>query len=218
MQKLLVDFAAGRGLSLTNQQAECLVKYAQLVWSKKDLLNLTSASGVAELVSRHLCDGLVAAAKIYAMARIKGLTALHLADAGAGAGFIGITLAIALPQAEVTLIESIEKRCSFMNWVLLNAGISNAKIKKVRLGQGTQFAFDFLTERAMGQLPDILEACLGAVKTGGVFLAFQGEHPQTELCNPAACGAALLGVERYSLPCDNKKRHLALFGKHETEV
>ena len=69
-----------------------------------------------------------------------------------------------------------------------------------------KFAFDFLTERAMGQLPDILAACLSAVKPGGVFIAFQGEHPQTDACDPHACGAVLLGVERYSLPCDDKKR------------
>ena len=102
-----------------------------------------------------------------------------------------------------------------MNWALLQLGLSNAKVKKVRLGQGTKFAFDFLTERAMGQLPDILAACLSAVKPGGVFIAFQGEHPQTDACDPHACGAVLLGVERYSLPCDDKKRHLALFEKRE---
>lgn len=214
MQKQLVDFAARLGLTLSSKQAEMLVQYAQLVWQKKDFLNLTSASGVEEIVSRHICDGLAAAAKINAMAHIKNMAPLHIADAGAGAGYIGLTLAISLPQAEVTLIESIEKRCSFMNWVILNLGVKNAKVKNVRLGQGTKFAFDFLTERAMGQLPDILGACLSAVKPGGVFVAFQGEHPQTDVCNPASYGAVLLGVERYTLPCDEKKRHLALFEKH----
>ena len=215
MQKQLIDFAARAGLPLSAEQADRLVQYAKLVWEKKDFLNLTSASSLEEILSRHICDGLTAAAKIYAMAHIKNLSSCHAADAGAGAGYIGITLAVALPQAQVTLIESLEKRCSFMNWALLQLGLSNAKVKKVRLGQGTKFAFDFLTERAMGQLPDILAACVSAVKPGGVFIAFQGEHPQTDVCDPHACGAVLLGVERYSLPCDDKKRHLALFEKRE---
>lgn len=215
MQKQLVDYATKLGLPLSADQAKRLVQYAELVWQKKDFLNLTSVSGVDEILSRHICDGLAAAAKIKSIAQIKDISPLHLADAGAGAGYIGITLAISLPQAEVTLIESIEKRCSFMNWALLNLGLKNVKVKNVRLGQGTKFAFDFLTERAMGQLPDILGACLSAVRPGGVFLAFQGEHPQTKDCDPAYYDSVLLGVERYTLPCDDKKRHLALFGRNE---
>lgn len=215
MQKQLVDFAAQKGLTLSTDQADKLLRYAQLVWEKKDFLNLTSVSGVEEMLARHICDGLTAAAKINAMARIKNIARPQVADAGSGAGYIGLTAAIALPQAEVTLVESLEKRCSFMNWAILNLGLQNVKVKNVRLGQGTHFAFDFLTERAMGQLPDILGICLSAVKAGGVFVAFQGENPQTDACDPSKYAAALLGVERYTLPCDDKKRHLALFGKHE---
>ncbi len=213
MQERLVSFVQQTGLPFSTDQAEKLVQYARLVWQKKELLNLTSAQSIEEILTRHICDGLTAAAKIYAMAQVKGINPLHLADAGAGAGYIGITIAAVLPQAQVTLIESIEKRCSFMNFALLHLGIQNAKVKNIRLGQGTKLAFDFVTERAMGQLPDILPACLGAVKPGGVFIAFQGENPQIQDCHPEKYGAVLLGVERYTLLCDDKKRHLVLFGK-----
>ena len=215
MCKRLIDYAASLNLPLTEEQAQTLASYAKLVWAKKDFLNLTSASDLDEVLSRHICDGLAAAAKVNALARAAGLENPLVADAGAGAGYIGLTVAAALPQARVTLIESIEKRCSFMNWAVLNTGLKNAKIKNARLGQGTQFAFDFLTERAMGQLPDILEACLGALKPGGVFIAFQGEHPQAQECDPAKYSASLLEVERYTLPLlDGKKRHFALFRKN----
>ncbi len=215
MQNRLTDFAQSLGLPLTATQADTLLKYAQLVLQKKDFLNLTGAADLTEIVNRHLCDGLVCAAKIYAMAKVKGLETFTAADAGAGAGFIGLTLAAALPQARVTLIESIEKRCAFMNWAALNAGIANANIKNARLGQNAKWEFDFVTERAMGQLPDILGVCLAAVKPGGVFIAYQGEHPQAQETEPAKYGARLLAVERYTLPVDDgKKRHLALFAKN----
>lgn len=215
MPKRLTDYAASLNLPLSEQQAETLVAYAKLVWAKKDFLNLTSAADLDEVLSRHICDGLAAAAKLNALAHAAQLEQPLIADAGAGAGYIGLTIAAALPQAQVTLIESIEKRCSFMNWAILNVGLKNAKVKNARLGQGTDFAFDFLTERAMGQLPDILQACLGAVKPGGVFIAFQGEHPQAQECEPERYGAVLAGVERYTLPTgDNKKRHFALFRKN----
>lgn len=215
MLKTLTDFAQTLGLPLCAEQAQKLADYGALVWGKKDFLNLTSAADLQEVCQRHLCDGLVAAAKVRAMAHIKGLERFTLADAGAGAGYIGLTLAISLPQAEVTLIESLEKRSSFMNWAILQLGLTNAKVKNVRLGQKKTFAFDFITERAMGQLPDVLPLCVSALKTGGVFVAFQGEHPQEKEAHPEKYHAELLGVEHYTLPCDDKKRHLVLFVKKD---
>ena len=216
MQNRLINFAQSLGLPLTAAQADTLLKYAELVLQKKDFLNLTGAADLAELVNRHLCDGLVCAAKIYAMAKIKGLDTFTAADMGAGAGFIGLTFAVALPHAQVTLVESIEKRCAFMNWAALNANIKNAKIKNARLGQNAKWKFDFVTERAMGQLPDILGVCLAAVKPGGVFIAYQGEHPQADQTDPAKYGAHFWGLEPYVLPVDDgKKRHLALFAKND---
>lgn len=215
MQNRLINFAQTLGLPLTNAQADTLVKYAELVLQKKNFLNLTGAADLREIVERHLCDGLVCAAKIKGLAGAKGLSAFTAADMGAGAGFIGLTLAVALPQARVTLVESIEKRCAFMNWAALNAGIKNAAVKNARLGQNAAGKFDFVTERAMGQLPDILENCLSAVKAGGVFIAYQGERPQADQTDPGKYSASLAEVETYSLPVkDDKKRHLVLFIKN----
>lgn len=216
MPNRLIKFAQTRGLALSPAQADTLIQYAELVLAKKDFLNLTGAADQAEIVSRHLCDGLVCAAKIAAMAHVHKQEAFSVADAGAGAGFIGLTLAVSLPSARVTLIESIEKRCAFMNWAVLNLGLKNAKINKSRLGQRSAETFDFVTERAMGQLPDILGVCLAAVKPGGVFIAYQGENPQAAQTEPAKYGARLLAVEQYTLPDDgSKKKHLALFAKNE---
>lgn len=207
MLHTLIDFSTRCGLSLSSGQARQLFAYAQCVWQKKDFLNLTSAASLQEIVERHLCDGLVAAAHIY---RICGQQpSLRLADAGAGCGYIGVTLAVALPQAHVTLLESLEKRCKFMNWALLTAGITNATVKKVRLGQAEACSFDVLTERAMGQLPDIFAMCLSNLRPGGLFVAFQGARPQ-----PVA-GKSPWQQVAYSLPCDNHPRYLVLFKKDD---
>ncbi len=204
MQKTLSNFAAQLGLPLTPTQVEKLLAYAHCVWEKKDFLNLTGAQSFQEVLERHICDGLVAAAQLQTLC--KELAAPQLADAGAGCGYIGLTVAVALPHAHVTLIESLERRCKFMNWAALTAGIPNSTVKNARLGQGTQFSFDALTERAMGQLPDIFDICTGAVKPGGYFMAFQGEHPQTVAQTP-------LRQIPYTLPCDNRPRYLVVFKK-----
>lgn len=205
-------FAAALNLPLTEAQQAQLAAYAQAVWQKKDLLNLTSVSSLEEIFTRHLADGLVASAKINQICLQKHWPAVTVADVGAGAGYIGFSIAAALPFAQVTLIESLEKRCRFMNWAALQSRIP-VRVQNARLGQGTHAQFHLVTERAMGQLPAILPMCMQAVAPDGVFIAFQGEHPQTQHCNLPA-DTVLLGVEEYSLPVqDNKKRHLVLFGK-----
>ncbi len=208
MPKSLLKFATRLGFPLTPQQADKLVSYARCVWEKKDFLNLTSAATFEEVLSRHICDGLTAAVYVQQM----GLGTAKLADVGAGCGYIGLTLAIALPQAHVTLVESLEKRCRFMNWAAMQTGITNITVKQARLGQGTHFAFDLVTERAMGTLPDIAEICLQAVKAGGFFLAFQGENPQTAQVR-TELGQFVKDIS-YQLPGDNKTRHLVLFKKN----
>lgn len=207
MSKSLLKFAEQIGLSLSQTQAEKLIAYARCVWDKNNLLNLTSAATFEEVLSRHICDGLMAAARVQQM----GLAQAQLADVGAGCGYIGMTMAIALPQAQVTLVESLEKRCKFMNWAALQTGIANVHIKQARLGQGTNFSFDLVTERAMGTLVDIIHICLDAVKVGGGFMAFQGENPQTvQIQVPQT---KLIQDYSYQLPCDTKTRHLVLFRK-----
>lgn len=126
-------------------------------------------------------------------------------------------MAIALPHAQITLVESLEKRCAFMNWVILSLGIKNAQVKNIRLGEQKEMQAHFVTERAMGQLPDILGTCLSVVKPGGAFMAYQGEHPQTKQAPAEKYGAAFKQEIPYRLPADNKTRYLVLFekGNHE---
>ncbi|MBP5616269.1 MAG: class I SAM-dependent methyltransferase [Elusimicrobiaceae bacterium] len=200
--KKLVSFAKTLGLKLTDAQADRLLAYARCVWEKKDFLNLTSAQSLEEILLRHICDGMVAAAWIAK----KHPEALQVADAGAGCGYIGMTLAVCLPQVQVTLIESLERRCKFMNWAAMQSNIGNVQIKNVRLGQGTHFQFDVLTERAMGPLVQIGPLCLSALKPGGIFLAFQGEQAPS-------WGKGT--VEEYTLPWDDKTRHLVSYKKDE---
>lgn len=214
MLKTVKAFASARGLELTDAQLTQLEKYVALVWQKKDFLNLTSSADTDEVFTRHICDGLAAAAEIQRLTAQHPAGSFTLADAGAGAGFIGLACAVALPQAQVTLIESIEKRCKFMQWVILQTGLKNARVKNARLGMGTDFQFDFITERAMGKLADILPLCVGALKPGGMFLAYQSgreEAPQ------AAAGQTVCVLEDcvpYTLPQEDKTRYLALFKKN----
>lgn len=211
MQNRLINFAKQYGLVLAPNSAEKLLSYGQRVLDKKPQLNLTGAATLEEIVNRHLCDGLFGAAQLAALAGKK--KTFTVTDAGAGAGFIGITIAVALPQAQVTLVESLAKRCAFLNWVVLQEKLPNVTVKNIRLGQQELPLTDYLTERAMGQLPDILEICLTAVKPGGVFLAYQGQQPQLDVLDPQKYGASWEQVLDYQLPQDKAPKHLILCRK-----
>lgn len=213
MRKTVKDFAASAGLALTDTQLDQLEKYVSLVWQKKDFLNLTSAADTDEIFTRHICDGLAGAAEISARARARGLETFRAADAGAGAGYIGIVCAAALPQAQVTLIESLEKRCKFMQWAVFQLGLKNVSVQNARLGMGMRFEFDFMTERAMGKLADILDVCLGALKPGGTFLAYQSGREEAEQSAVPPAYGAFLGCKAYRLPREEKTRYLAVFAK-----
>ncbi|WP_424243912.1 16S rRNA (guanine527-N7)-methyltransferase [Elusimicrobium posterum] len=201
MQKNL-DYINKLGLTLTQAQLDTLNGYVELVWQKKNDLNLTSVAGKQEIWTRHIIDGLNATAII----KKEGKQNFTAADLGSGAGYIGIAIGVALPECEVTLVESLERRCAFMRWVILKLGIKNIKVVNIRAGEGAHDLYDFVTERAMGKIEDILGICMGFVKEGGKFLAYQTD---------ATAGTALGGTaSAYTLPEDDKTRHIVVFTKH----
>ncbi len=215
MQLKLTDFAARQGLNLPSDAAERLSAYAQLVWQKKDFLNLTSVECLEEIITRHVCDGLAAAA-LFAQ-RAEGKGTFSVADMGSGAGYIGLSMAMALPQAHVSLVESLEKRCSFLNWAVLKLGLKNVSVRQMRLGQTPLPPFDFVTERAMGQLNDILPLVAPCVAPGGLFAAYQSQPDQAEAALLVRCGLKALPAQAYQLPGEQKERYLALFTRTDAK-
>ena len=208
MLKKLLNFTQEISLPFSQQQAEQLLAYAQCVWNKKEVLNLTSVANFDEIITRHLCDGLTAAAYLYNTR--KSIAAL--ADAGSGCGYIGFALAAAFPHVRLTLIESLERRCKFMNWAALQTGFQNIQVQNIRLGQIPTGPFDALTERAMGPLENILPLCTTPPRPGGVFIAFQTQLP----CPLPACkGVRMLDTKAYTLPEETTTRHLVVYQKDE---
>ena len=210
MRTLINNFAASLGLTLTAQQTDSLLLYADLVWEKKAFLNLTSVSAKEEIISRHICDGVAGAA--YLAARMAaGKKSFSLADMGAGAGYIGLTCAVCLPQASVVLVESLQRRCSFLNWTVLKIGLKNVTVLNNRLGQQPVGVFDVVTERAMGRLNDILPLVSAALKEGGVFAAYQSTPDEARAETLQRLSLRQETPYAYTLPKETKQRFLAVF-------
>jgi 16S rRNA (guanine527-N7)-methyltransferase len=125
---------------------------------------------------------------------IEGLReAQRIADVGAGAGFPGLALAVALPGARVDLVESVGRKCEFMRRATEAAGIGNAAVLNTRSedlagGEG-RVAYEAVTARAVGRLSTLAELASPLLKPNGVLVAWKGKRdPEEEgqLANAAA--------------------------------
>lgn len=110
--------------------------------------------------------------------------ARRIADIGSGAGFPGLVLAVALPSAEVDLVESIGRKCEFMRRAIGAAGIANATVVNARseeLAQGPgREAYDAVTARAVGRLSTLAELASPLLQEDGILLAWKGRRDPDE--------------------------------------
>jgi 16S rRNA (guanine527-N7)-methyltransferase len=112
--------------------------------------------------------------------------AARIADVGAGAGFPGLPLAVALPAAKVDLIESVGRKCEFIQRAIEAAGIANARVLNVRseelaaAGSPGREAYDAVTARAVGRLSTLAELASPLLRDGGVLVAWKGKRDADE--------------------------------------
>ncbi len=197
-------------LKLSGKQEENLFAYINLLWQKKEDLNLTSVQDEQEIWDRHILDALNGVSLIKQIDE----NALNIADFGSGAGYIGIVTAIMLDKAKITLIEGLNKRCLFLNWVCLKLGLNNVEVLNIKAGQKEiDKTFDITTERAMGKIDDVLPLCSANLKNGGHFLAYQGIMSQADSQVQHKADVCLQLEKKYFLPCDDKMRKIAIFRK-----
>ena len=151
----------------------------------------TSVRSPGRAVNAHLADSL-AALELQAMR-----SASRIVDVGAGAGFPGLALAVALGDSEVRLLESNRSKCAFMSGVIEDVGIANARVVCARAedwrdGEGRH---DVAVARAVGAQPVVLEYAAPLLRLGGTLVDWRGRRVADE--EEAALRAAdELGLSR----------------------
>lgn len=123
--------------------------------------------------------------------------ARRIADLGSGAGFPGLALAVALPEAEVSLVESQRRRCEFLERVCATAGVENARVvcsraEEWRAGMGR---CDVVTARALAPQPVVLEYAAPLLRMGGTLVDWRGRRDDAAE-QAAERAAAVLGLSR----------------------
>jgi len=121
--------------------------------------------------------------------------AARIADVGAGAGFPGLVLAVALPAARIDLVESVRRKCEFIARAAEAAGIDNATVRNTRsedlaADEGRE-AYDAVTARAVGRLSTLAELASPLLKPNGVLVAWKGRRDEDEERQLANAAGAL---------------------------
>ena len=209
----LQNAAAVMNLPLTARQIEQFEQYACLLVEWNQRMNLTAVYDPTGISLTHFADSLSVAAKISLKANAS------LIDVGTGAGFPGLPLKILRPDLRVTLLDSTNKRVTFLRAVieiLELSGIEAIHARAEEAGQAPQYRerFDYATARAVSALPVLCEYCLPFVRKGGTFIAQKGPDPGEEI-NAATdaitkLGGKLNGTLEFTLPNGNGRSMISI--------
>ncbi|XP_010482315.1 PREDICTED: uncharacterized protein LOC104760999 [Camelina sativa] len=177
--------------SLSPSQKDQIHLYVDtlLQWNQK--MNLTATKEAEEVMERHIEDSLAILPPIKTSYNLHSndlFDQINLIDVGSGAGLPGLVLAIARPDWRVTLLESINKRCVFLEHVVDVTGLTNVKIVRGRAescGHDVMYRekFDLAIARAVAEMRVLAEYCLPLVRVGGLFVAAKGHDPMEEVQN-----------------------------------
>jgi 16S rRNA (guanine527-N7)-methyltransferase len=166
------------GVPVTDVRVALFQRFYDLLTEANRTTNLTRITEPEDFLYRHLLDAL-------AILPLIPLDA-SLADIGSGAGIPAIPLAIARPDLRITAVESVGKKCAFIQSMKESLDLSNLEVLNDRselVGQKPEYRerFDVVTARAVAALPVLLELCLPLVRVDGQFLAMKGLSYEAEL-------------------------------------
>ena len=194
---------------------ELLERYGRMLIEKNEVMNLTAITDPEQVAKLHMLD----CAALLNCADFKGKT---LIDVGTGAGFPGIPLKILVPELEITLLDSLNKRVNWLNEVIEALGLTgikaiHARAEEQALVKGYRDSFDFVTARAVADLRLLGEICLPYAKVGGTFLSMKSVGSDEELANAAHAvkfmGGRVRGSQDYTIPGTDITHRVLLIDK-----
>lgn len=179
LRQRLLEGQAFLGFEFEPLMLDRFEAYAQLLieWNQK--MNLTAITVPEEIAVKHFLDSLTPLSYINFPLEVK------LADVGTGAGFPGLPLLIVRPDIKLTLIDSLNKRLTFLKAVCEELGL-NAEFVHARgeeAGKMPQYRekYHFATARAVSHLRELSEYTLPLLKLGGGLISMKGPNPEKEI-------------------------------------
>ena len=167
---------------ITEKQIEQFVRYAALLKAWNQKMNLTAITDDAGIAQKHFLDS------ILPLYYLKIPENAEIVDVGTGAGFPGLPIKILRPDIQVTLMDALNKRITFLQTVtgtLQLQGVTCVHGRAEDLGRKPIYRerFDTVVSRAVAKLRILCEYCLPFVKMGGIFVALKAGNIEDELAD-----------------------------------
>ena len=199
----LQEGLAGLGLDLSEATQAKLLAYVSLLKKWNNTYNLTAIRDERDMVTQHLLDSL----SILPMLQESAQAGRRWADVGSGAGLPGIPLAIARPDMDMTLIETVEKKSAFQRQAKIELGLSNIAVHCGRVEDMPGGLFDAVISRAFAELTDFIRLAGQLLAQNGRLYAMKGAVPEDKMSRVPP-GWAVLECTRLSVPGLDAQRHL----------
>lgn len=204
---LLRSEAERIGITLSENEVKRFEQYADRLLDRNKHVNLTAITDGDEIVIKHFLDCL------YILKYVQMSPGQSLIDVGSGAGFPGFPLLIVNPDLEVSFVDSIMKKVSFIKDALQSTGLIGSvyQARAEELGRDNDFRerFDYATARAVAPLNILCEYCLPLVKKDGFFIAMKGAggNEEAESAENAIeiLGGKLEKLAEFTLPTGDKR-------------
>ena len=207
-------------LSLNDEQKNSFYIFYKDLVEKNEVMNLTSITEEKDVILKHYADSVALALAVPNLIGQK----LKVLDLGTGAGFPGIPLAIAYPEMELTLADSLNKRILFIKEETGKLGLKNINAIHGRaedLARNLDFRekFDLCVSRAVANLSTLAEYCIPFIHINGFFIPYKSGNVEEEIGRSGKALQVLKGtIEKichYSLPEDAGERTLIVIRKEE---
>lgn len=187
-------------LALPPGTQQKLLDYIALTQKWNKVYNLTALRDAETMLTHHVLDSL---AVVPHVAHAKSIL-----DVGSGAGLPGIPLALALPDAQVTLLDSNHKKAAFLQQAVIELQLTNVtvnceRVEKIQLNQ----ILSVVISRAFAELPKFVALAGRLVAPGGLLIAMKGVHPADEIAQLEGA-FKVSAVTPLNVPGVDAERHL----------
>lgn len=213
-KELLVRTAGIFGVEITDGATDKFDRYAAMLLEWNQKFNLTAITNPDAIVVRHFADSLTF------FAAAEPAEGASLIDVGSGAGFPALPIAIVRGDMQVTALDSTGKRVNFLSAVAdelaLTVSAVHMRAEDAAARPDMREQYDFATARAVANMRELSEYCLGFVKVGGSFVALKGPSLPEELDGAKKAietmGGLLDKTSDFTLP-DGSRRCIAVVNK-----
>jgi 16S rRNA (guanine527-N7)-methyltransferase len=211
---ILLKGAEELGITLTSQVVEGYLFYIEELKKWNQRINLTSLTTDRDMAVKHFLDSLTITPFLQ--------DATQVLDIGTGAGFPGLPLKIFAPSIEVLLLESSQKKCSFLRHIARGLKLEGVEVVQGRAEDKKMIerygsSFDLVLSRALADLPTSLQLALPYTKGGGRIVGMRGRQGEQErdATDWRPLGLQLIEQRRLTLPFVEEQRILLLFQRME---